>query len=199
MASRVLLACCLVAGLVGCDQSQSQMQMGPPKKPDPSPELSKLNMFVGHWTGTAEMVKPSMEEMKKSMPPGHDAPSSFAGGNKTEWVMGGMYLKSEGWYEMGPDQKANYVEYITWNPRDKKYHSIYMNDWGERGDGTMTLADDGKTFHGKWTGCKPDGTPMTGCGTVTFSDANTMTWNWRETGFFGQTLMEMKGTSRRSP
>ncbi|MCK6455038.1 MAG: DUF1579 domain-containing protein [Phycisphaerae bacterium] len=186
-----LLALALSVFVVGCGQPHMQMPMEPPKKPDPAPEMARLEAFVGNWGGTAEMVM--TEEMKKNMPP--NMKNTFAGANKSDWAMGGMFLKHEGWYEMGEGQKVNYVELVTWCPQNKKYRSWMFNDWGEVGEGWMTMDADGKHCTMEYKGMRPDGTASKGCGTMTIKDPSTMEWTFTEMGPHGK--MEFKGVSTK--
>lgn len=193
---RSLLLIPLIA-VLGCAQQQTSMDMMT-EKPKPAPELAKLDRLVGQWSGTAEMVYPSPEEMRKKMPPGEEMPTYFKGGGKWEWVLGGMFLKSEGWHEMPGGERAHYLEFLTWDPTIKKYHSWYFSDTGESGEGTVTFSDDGRIMYWKAKGIKPGGKKMQGHGTMTFIDDNTLEWNWTESeGLFGTNKMELKGTSRR--
>jgi len=168
----------------------------PPQKPNPAPEMAKLQRFIGSWAGKGEMVEPSAEQMKKTMPEGApEMPSSFQGANKGEWALGGMFLKGDGWYEMGPGQKAHYVEYWTWDPTKKKYRTWYANDWGEHGQAWAWFEADGNTMRMEGEAVDAAGNAKRGEGTITFTDDNTMEWTWSETGPLG--MMKMKGTSKR--
>lgn len=198
MIRRLVWIACGVGLVAGCSESQPKMSMEEMMaKPTPAPELAKLNPLVGTWVGTAEMIKPTPEEMAKMMPPGSTEPMSnkFNGGGRWEWTMNGLVLKSDGWHEMGPGQRANMVEYMGWDPRTKKYWTYYLDDWGNRGHGTMTLSADGKTFTGDSTGTDGQGNPTKGHGTMTIVDNNTITWTWEERGAMGE--MKLKGTSKR--
>lgn len=180
--------------MAGCEKPE--WSMGPPKKPRPAPELAKLERMIGTWSGTAEIVSPSPEEMKKMMPEGaEEMPSTFAGGNEARWSLDGMFLRQEGWHEMGEGQRATYLEFITWDPKVKKYHNWYFSDWGESGEGWMTADSDGSTFHIKTTGKDANGDSKRGKGSFTFVNDDTMTWEWSETGPKGK--MKLKGTSKR--
>jgi len=166
------------------------------KKPDPAPEMKKLQRMVGRWTGTAEMIEPTREEMAKQMPEGEQmGDMKFAGGGTTDWVMEGHFLKSEGWHEMGPGQRMNMVEYITWDAGVGKYRSYWFSDWGEVGEGTMTMSADGNTMTFKSEGFNAHGERSKGSGTMKFVNNNTIEWTWTEKGPEG--TMKLKGTSRR--
>ncbi len=178
--------------VAGCQQPQ--MQMDSMEKPTPGPELAKLQRFIGTWTGTAEMIQPSPEEMKKMMPEGAEMPASFAGGYTATWTLGGFFLRQDGWHDSGNGEKANYVELITWDPHAGKYHSWFFSDWGEAGEGWMTCDAEGKTWRIKSCGSSPAG-PSTGEGSMTFDDDNTVEWCWSESGARGH--MKLKGTSKK--
>jgi hypothetical protein len=199
MMRRLIGLACGLGLVAGCSESHApQMSMEEMmKKPTPAPELAKLNPLVGDWTGTAEMIEPTVEEMKKHMPPGSKEPMSntFKGGARWEWSMGGLVLKSEGWHEMGEGQRANMVEYMGWDPKTRKYWTYYMDDWGNHGHGTITLGADGKTLTFDATGTDGRGYPTKGHGTMTIVDNNTITWAWQQHGAMG--TMKMRGTSKR--
>lgn len=189
------LALSVAVCLSGCGRSKWAMEA--PKKPTAAPEMKKLERMLGSWAGTAEMVEPSPEEMKKRMPEGSkEMPTSFKGGGKSDWALGGTYLKSEGWHEMGNNEKATYVEYITWDADKGKFHSWYFGDNGEYGQGWMTFDADGNTFHMKARGVNFSGKPMSGKGTMRFVGNDTIEWKWSESaGLFHK--MSIKGTNKR--
>ena len=192
----LLLSLIAVGLLAGCAQQQPKMEEM--KKPTPAPELAKLQCWIGAWSGTAEIVSPSPEEMKKMMPTGSkEMPKSMAGAEKVEWVLGGMFLKSEGWHDMGEGLRENYVHYVGWDAIAKKYHSWFFSDWGNTGEGWMTMDADGKTCHVTEKGMDAKGQSSTGEGTMTFIDDKTIEWTWTENAPQGQ--MKLKGTSKKQP
>ena len=195
MGRRFILTLCAVGLVGGC--AQPQWAMEPPKKPTPGAELMKLSRLLGSWSGTAEMVSPSPEEMKATMPEdAEEMPSSFAGAGKAEWTLGGMFLTSEGWHEMGEGERMNYVEYWTWNPKAKKYRTWYFSDWGESGQGWAWFdAADGDIMRFKSTGIDAQGVTKRGKGMMTFTDDDTYDWCWSESGPGGK--MKFKGTAKR--
>ncbi|MCP4249969.1 MAG: DUF1579 domain-containing protein [bacterium] len=179
----------------GC--AQAPMNMDPMQKPTPPAELAKLECMIGNWTGTAEMLSPSPEEMKATMPEGAEPPpSTFAGEHNSQWVLDGMFLRQEGWHEMG-DDKMRFVEFITWDPKLGKYRSWYFSDWGERGEGQMTWSADGKTLNVNVKGSDANGVAKRGKGTWAMTGADTAEWLWEESGPMGK--MKMKGSVRRNP
>lgn len=193
--SLTILSSFLVIAFVGCsennqhahDHSQDHAHGGGMmEKPAPAPEMKKLQRMVGNWTGTAEFVDPPTPEM---------AGQTFAGGGTTDWVMDGHFLKSEGWHEMGPGQRMNMVEYITWDDKANKYRSYWFSDWGEVGEGTMTMSADGNMMTVASDGFGPDGKRKSASGTMKFVNNNTMEWTWTEKGPEG--TMKLKGTSKR--
>lgn len=176
--------------------AQPQMSMGPPQQPDPAAEMAVLAKFVGHWTGTAEMVSPSPEELKAMMPEGADPPAStFKGDMNFEMTLGGQFLSGHGWHEMGEGQRITYHEYWRWDPKAKKFRSWFFSDWGEHGSGFMIADDAGTSFEMTAIGVDSSGSKTSGRGTMTFPDNDTLEWTWSETGAHG--AMEFKGVSRR--
>ncbi len=173
--------------MAGC--AERPMSMEPPQRPEPAVELAKLQRMIGNWAGTAEMIIPGA--------PPSDEPMTFEGENKCEWILGGMFLKSEGWHEMGPDERMSYVEFWKWDPKAGHYRTWYFGDWGDHGSGSAKFSSDGKTLHFRAQGTDAGGNRTKGKGTMTFSDDDTMEWTWAETGHQGK--MEFKGTSHRQP
>lgn len=193
MSRRLIVSLCVLAVVGGCARPEWPMEM---KKPTPGAELKKLQRLVGNWTGTAEMVSPSPEEMKAMMPEGsEEMPSSYAGGGKYEWGLGGMFLKGEGWHEMGEGLKANYVEYWTWDPKAGKYRTWYFSDFGESGAGWAKFSD-ANTIEMKMAGLDAEGYEVSGGGTMTFVDDNLYNWTWSMKSD-KEGKMEFKGTGKR--
>jgi len=190
----ILASLCPAVFAVGC--AEAPMPMGPPQKPAPAPEMAKLERWVGTWSGTAEMVEPSPEEMKAQMPEGEEMPSSFEGGGTYEMVLGGLFLRSEGWHEMGEGEQAHYVEYITWDAKAGKFHNWFFSDYGEIGEGWMTASPDGNTWTFQGSASDASGAKKTGTGKMKMVDDNTIEWEWTESGGPAG-KMKLKGTSRR--
>lgn len=167
-----------------------------PQKAEPAPELAKLGSLVGTWSGTAELASPVPDELQGLMPSGVlGAPSRFQGGGTFEWVLGGMFLKGEGWHEMGGGRQVRYTEYITWDAKAEKFRNWWFGDTGEHGQGWMSFDSDGKTIRAKSEGLSAQGVPVRRERTMTLVDDKTMDWSWlRETS---RGKMELKGTSHR--
>ncbi|UCC29780.1 MAG: hypothetical protein JSU86_16435 [Phycisphaerales bacterium] len=194
MYRRVLFTLCTLGLIGGC--AQPQWSMEPPEKPGVPPEMAKLARFLGTWTGTAEMVSPSPEEMKAETPEGtEEMPESFAGGGKFEWTLGGMFLKGQGWHEMGEGQRMNYVEYWTWYPKAKKYRTSSYTDWGDSMQGWAWFGPDDNTLRFKGTGVNAQGAKSRGSGMLTFTSDTSYEWRWKESGPMGK--MEFKGEAKR--
>ena len=201
---RALLSTLLVVFLsAGCEQPN--MDMGMPQKPKPYPELAKLEPLIGNWSGTADMVEPSPADMKKmmdkmmeKMPKDQMMPemsTSFLGGETYEWALGGMYLKGTSWHELPSGEHAHYDQYITWDPRVKKYHAWYFGDMGESGEGWWTPPkESGDPFIVKAKGRGLQGS-MRGKGTFRLIGDDTMEWTWSE--HRGGQKFKLKGTSKR--
>jgi len=196
---RVLWILCGVGLLAGCSESHppkmSMEDMN--KKPAPAPEMSKLNRFVGNWTGTADLMKPTAEQMKKMMPAGSEPPQThFSGAESYQWTLDGQFLKVDGWHERGKGQRETFSGVTGWDAKGKTYWNGFISDWGGHGHGTMTADADGRTFRFTGEGCDAQGRTMTEKGTVRFVDDNTMDWSFQGNGPMGQ--IEMKGTMKRS-
>jgi hypothetical protein len=182
----------LLGGLLliaGC-KSAGPMDMGDMQKPSPPMQMAQLDRLIGSWEGTAEMVYPEMPERS-------DTPNSFAGGGKWERTMDGMYLRSEGWHEMGPDVKMKSVEYIAWDAGAGAFRTFWFSDFGEFGTGTMRTSADGSGFTVKAKSTDASGESKNGSGKMTFVDNDTVEWTWAERNWMGSKLMEFKGTMKR--
>ncbi|MFO0972553.1 MAG: hypothetical protein U1A27_03810 [Phycisphaerae bacterium] len=196
MIARLATFCLGLALIGGCAESNPSMSMSMPPRAKPAPEMQMLKPLLGSWVGQAQMVSPSREEMMKHMP--KDAPpmpESFASAGRAEWAMGGLYMKNEGWYDMG-GEKVNFIEWMTWDPKARKFHSWYFNDYGEIGEGWMTFSADGKTANTCVCGTRSDGKEMKGSGTMTIGATGHHEWTWTEHGPGGE--MKMKGTNTHS-
>ena len=195
MTRRLVASLCAMVMIGGC--ARPHAPMGPPQKPAQSAEVKKLSRLAGSWTGTAEMVSPSAEEMQAVMPEGSNekVQTTFAFGGKLDWALGGLFLKGEGWYEMGEGLKANYVEYWTWDPKAQKYRIWSFTDWGESSAGWAKFTD-ANTMWMESEGWDGEGYKMSSTGTMTFVDDNTH--NWTITMKSDQTgKMVMKGTAKK--
>lgn len=192
MARKLLVAAMAVGLLGGCAGKRGGMDM--PQKPAVANEMALLGDMVGSWSSTWEFCGKMAEEMRKQHP---DAPMTFKG--ETTWVpyMDGLWYKAEGWYEMGPDLRATYVEYIGYSPKDRAFHSYFFSDMGEVGHGVFrTCGDDTRCFNMKWRGHDLNGVTKSGEGCMRFVDRDTVEYCWSENlGLFSK--MEMKGTSKR--
>lgn len=189
---RICIAFVLAAAaLAGCGESSSQMAMSmPPHKAAPAPEMKKLTAWLGHWTGQAEIISPTKEEMMKHMPSGSPPPPMTSSSHgHAEWALGGHFLKNEGWYDMG-GVKAQFVEFMTWDSKAGKFHSWYFSDGGEVGEGWLTFAADGKSASMRVAGRRPDGMALTGEGTMDLSRTGRIPWVWSETGPMGTFTMK---------
>jgi hypothetical protein len=98
---------------------------------------------------------------------------------------------------MGPDEKAHFVEYVTWDAGKGKFHSWYFSDWGEYGEGWMTWDEKDRTFHFTGKGRDSEGDLVHGHGHWKVVDDDTAEWAWTEKGRMGQ--MKFEGTSKREP
>jgi hypothetical protein len=168
------------------------------KKPMPAPELSELARLVGNWSGSAELVAPfpDRETGAPGGAPGDGRPS-FKGGGKFQWVLDGMFLKGEGWHDLGGERRIHYVEYVTWDSQAEGYRNWWFNNFGAHGQGWMTFDADGKTIRVKTQAIDVLGQPTMRTRTMTFIDDNVIDWTWSEDGPTGK--LKLIGTSRREP
>jgi len=182
----------------GCHNKPKAMSMAMEKPLQPV-QMKNLDRFVGKWSGTAELAPATAEKMRKAMPvsdTGKPMQTSFAGGEEWTWMMDGMTLRHEGWYEMGEGKKKNYAEVWTWDPHKRKYRIFAVDNWGGHGDGWATANASGDTFHVRMNGTDSRGHTSKEAGTVTFKNPNTIEWTWSVHGPEGK--MDFMGTSKRS-
>ena len=168
-----------------------------PGKPKPAPELAELGRLLGSWSGSAELVSPAPEAMMDKVPQHSEGiPTSFQGGGTYEWVLGGMFLRGEGWHEMGRGQRIHYLEYIAWDAKAKEYRSWWFSDSGERGQGRITLSEDGRTLFMRGDALDAHGASKSSERRMTFVANNAIEWTWVRDTPAGK--MKLKGKSRRS-
>lgn len=193
---RALVIALLACSFVSCATQELALNAAP--MVDPAPELKALERFVGDWSGTSQVVSGdpaafghgAMTQNGES-----DAPAIFQGGAKTRWVLGGMFVRTESWLDVG-DRKVTYVDFKTWDATARKYRSWYFSDMGESGESWMTLDADGSTFHVTASGTAADGTVSTGSGSITFAGSgDAMDWTWSEDGAGG--TLSLKGRNER--
>lgn len=162
-------------------------------KPTPGPEQARLQRFVGTWSGTAELVSPTAEEMNKHMPEGKKVSSTFKGGEKWDWLPGGMTLKGEGWHELPGGEKENWVGFLAWDARKRAYRGWFFNEAGAATEVRWKVSGDGN----KWTASAESklGPRTHGSGTAHWIDDRTVEWNWNECTPMGR--MKLKGTNKK--
>jgi ribosomal protein L24E len=191
---RPLFSLFLALSLAGCASNvlDTGLESGPVA---PSRELAKLSLMLGEWTGEGRLVSPSAEVLRAAMPPGQEPMTTFESGSTTEFALGGKFLRSQGWHEVGAGRISRYVQFVTWDPRRGKYRSWYFTDSGEIGEGWMTVEADGRTFRSQAGGTRADGSPIQGRGVATVVEDGSMQWSWSEKGPAGE--IELEGRSRR--
>ncbi len=194
MKRQVVGALAMLLAVGGCMRPEAPM--GPLEKPAPAPEMKKLERMVGNWAWSGEMVSPSKEEMMEHMPAGSKEPqTTFGGTGKMEWALGGTALRGEGSFEIGEGQKMTYVEYWMWDGKAGKYRTLFLNDWGEIGEGWATPCRDCDGFCSKARSVDAQGNKKRVSGCMRWVDNDTHEWSFTESGPMGE--FSMKGTSKR--
>jgi hypothetical protein len=179
------LTALLTVVLVGCQQPSMEDMMKPPQRPA---ELDHLNMFVGQWDGSGEMTMP-----------GADKPMTSKGHSNVRWAADGWALIEEYEETMGDGGTTKGLALWTWDPKGKKFHTIWLSSHGELSHGTAKYDAATRTWqmHGE------DNNPYTGMrsigeGTARFTDDNTMEWSYTAYGPWKmKKLFEMKGASHK--
>lgn len=188
----VLTACLAVVALPGCGDPAAcdmQAQQGMSERPA---ELDRLNGWVGHWTGTGDMVMYTPEGEKKM---------TTTGTEHVTWACDRRFLQSTFSYGMGDMGTMNGVSMMTWDPHEKEYDSWYFDSFGGVGEGEMKYDE----ARGLWVmeseGKDPmTGRPIKGAGTVKMApDGMSNEWTYTEKDVAsGRKVMEIKGTSRKT-
>lgn len=169
-----------------------------PRLLEPAPELARLERLVGTWSGSAQLMSGPAEHLKGMMPDGSGGgPPSCQGGGTYRWVLGGMFLEGQGWHETGGGRRVEYVEYVAWDPKAKRYRNWWFSNTGEHAQGWMSLEPDGKTIRAMADGVDAQGTSKHSDRTMTFVDDDTMNWTWSKAGPLGE--MKLTGISKRQP
>lgn len=164
---------------VGCLAAAIALAQGGP--PKPGPEVQKLKVFEGKWTGESEM-KPS------PFGPGGKMTSA----DECTWADGGFQLVCKG-TSTGPMGKMTGTSVMGWNGEDKAYK--YM---GYDSTGMMATARGqvtGKTW--TWMGKdKMGGKTMHSRYTIVETSPTSYTFKWEtsEDGKTWATIMEGKST-----
>ena len=182
----------------GCSGKNSSMSMTM-EKPTQPVQMKSLERFVGKWSGVAEFAPATAEKMRKAMPVsdnGKAMQTSFAGGDEWTWMMDGMTLRHEGWYDMGDGKKKNYAEVWTWDARKEKYRIFGLDNWGGHGDGWATASANGDSLHVTMTVTDIHGQTAKESGMIKFTNPNTIDWTWTVHGAGGK--LEFVGSSKRS-
>ena len=166
-------AACLAAGTV-----MAQAQQGPPK---PGPEVQKLKMFEGKWTGESEMK-----------------PSAFGPGGKMTsmddctWFEGGFQLVCKGTMT-GAMGKVQGTSVMGWNGEEKVYKYMGYDSMGMMGSATGSVS--GKTW--TWNGTdKMGGKTIHSRYTIVETSPTSYTFKWEtsEDGKTWNTIAEGKST-----
>jgi hypothetical protein len=143
--SKIATACLIVLPLtcVGC----SMMDMGQdgwvPMKP--TPEMQKLEGFVGNWTYTGRQADPPVD----GLPWGQAG--SYAGSFKERFVLGGAFMESQ-IEDTNPSGRTSALWMTGYDAKTKTYKAdLYISD-GARASVTCTLDGTTWTVNGTVTG-----------------------------------------------
>lgn len=154
-----------------------------PTKPAPFPEMRMLDVMVGTWTGTGEVVEPPMEG------------ETFSGGSVATFELDGTVFRSDGWYELPGNQRGSFFEYWTWDPREGRFRTWFTSDWSETGTGWVTPSADGRCFQMEGRSVDAWGAKKKFNGFMCVLDNDTIEWQFTEKGPMGR--MTMRGKSNR--
>jgi hypothetical protein len=177
MLKRFLAALVISLLVAACAAAQTQLQT-PPK---PSPEVKKLDYFIGNWKSEGD-IKPG------PFGPG----GKFSATEQNEWMPGGFFLLSHA-DESTPMGNGKGLAIFGYDTNDKVYTYQAYNSMGEAEHATGTLAGDTWT----WTNEeKMEGKLMRGRYTVkTLSPASyTFKFEMAPEGGEWATVMEGKAT-----
>ena len=168
----------------GVEEKQAGQDMAPPPPPA---QLKALEAFVGEWRGEYEHLPAMFGESAMG-----------TGRGKTDWVLDGWFVKSEG---IGTSSFGTHksIWLATYDPKTRSYRSFSFDNFGTVDIGTLT--HDPKT--GTWTALSDGvdiktGQPNENKFTMHFVNNDKMEWQWFAKGQ-GETeyTMLMKGTDTR--
>lgn len=115
----------LALGLAGCQRGGTVLDMKIPSSAARPSELSRLDVFVGEWSGTGEHRDLRTGEV-----------TAFSGSSTTRWVSNGRFLLSEGVRERA-GVSSSYTSMTAWDPE----RAIYRH-WNFEGDGSVVAGED---------------------------------------------------------
>ncbi len=175
------------AMMVGCSEPTAEMVGGePPPRPA---ELARLDMFVGSWEGTAEMMMPGADEAMTS-----------TGKNEATWELDKRFLVSKLNLDMGEHGTMEGLEVWTWDNKAKTYRTWWFSSMGDAAQATARYDEESGEWHTSGVGTNPmTGKTGYGQGTIKMTDDNSMEWTWKEWDnmlHFGSP-MTMKGKSTK--
>lgn len=177
----------MAMSMTGCMQKMSVeefSQMMPPR----SPEMDRLEAFVGTWKGDGTMTSPMVEG---PMTTTGEGTARWAGDDKSVLVNIGSYTMA------GSDHAMTGVETWTYDPEKEVYRFTWTDSFGSTGTGTGRYCEDTGTWTMKGKSKGPMGS-TTSKGTARFVNKDTMEWSFTEYAMGGlMKTMEMKGTSKR--
>jgi hypothetical protein len=136
--------------------------------PKPSPELKKLDLFVGTWDEhykfTPEMMPPDGGE--------------GTGKSKFKWILDGWFLAGEMTSE--PTEMGIYKsKFFMWYDQDKKvFRSCEFNNYGETSESQWTY-DEGKKVWNITSDSPMMGQPAKHKSTMTMEGPNKIIWEWK--------------------
>jgi len=169
---RFMVSVCLIVFAFVCIGCSTTLQIvDVANAPKPSPEMKKLELFVGEWTYEGEQLDTPVEGLPWG--PG----GKFAGGFESRFVLNGHFMEGRG-SEKGPAGEGGFVG-ISWYDAKTKGYAVhtYLND------GTMyteTARLDGLTYTSSWPISTEDGTEVLVRGVWKFSEDRasfTSTWH----------------------
>jgi hypothetical protein len=166
---------CLVAGA-----ALAQAPQAPPK---PGPEVQKLSVFAGKWTGESDM-KPS------PFGPGGKMTSS----DDCTWYEGGFQIVCKG-TSTGPMGKVSGTSAMGWNGEEKAYKYMGFDSMGMMATATGTVSGNTWTWNGE---DKMGGKTVHSRYTITTTSPTSYTFKWEtsEDGKTWNTIMEGKSTKK---
>jgi hypothetical protein len=166
---------CLVAG--------AALAQAPPAPPKPGPEVQKLAMFAGKWTGESD-IKPS------PFGPGGKMTSA----DDCTWFEGGFQLVCQG-SSSGAMGSMKGTSVMGWNANEKAYKWMGYDSVGMMSTATGTVS--GKTW--TWSGSDKMGDKNIQSHyimTETSPTSYDFKWEMSEDGKTWKTIMEGKSTKK---
>lgn len=108
----------------------------------PTPELQRLNVFIGRWLTEGETVPPDGAEAE-----------SIVASDVYQWVPGGQFIMHPAYGRIGPDGVGG-LEIIGYDASTEQFQTHFFDSQGNTQRETLSFRDGIWTWLGNRTRCK---------------------------------------------